>query len=63
MLIMFYKLHIIIDLKVFIALLRHIYIVDKIIKKRAQSTISCSCDAYNLTLKNNNKLMRYLAKC
>jgi len=62
MLIIFYKLYIIIDFKAFIVLLRYIYIVDKIIKKREQSTMSRFCDTYNLTLKNNNKLTRYLAK-
>jgi len=59
---MFYKLHITTNLKASIVLLRYIYIANKIIKKREQSTISCFCDAYNLTLKNNNELTRYLAK-
>jgi len=62
MLIIFYKLYITIDFKAFIVLLRYIYIADKIIKKREQNTISCFCNAYNLTLKNNNKLTRYLVK-
>jgi len=60
---MFYKLYITIDLKAFIVLLRYICIVDKIIKKKKQSTISCFYDACNLTLKNNDKLIRYLVKC
>jgi len=62
MLIMFYKLYITTSLKVFIVLLYYIYIVDKIIKKKEQSTMSCFCNACNLTLKNNDKLTRYLVK-
>ncbi len=60
---MFYKLYILISLQAFIALLRYIYIIDKITKKREQSTMSCFCDACNLTSKNNDKLTRYLVKC
>jgi len=63
MLIIFYKLHIIIDLKAFVVLLRYIYIANKIIKKKEQNTISRFCDIYNLTSKNNNELTRYLVKC
>ncbi len=62
MLIIFYKLYILIDLQAFVILLRYIYIANKIIKKREQNTISCFCDAYNLTLKNNDKLMCYLIR-
>ena len=61
-LIIFYKLYILIDFQISIVLLRYIYIVDKIIKKRKQNTMFCFCDAYNLTLKNNDKLTRYLVK-
>ncbi len=60
---MFYKLYISTNLQIFVVLLCYIYIVNKIIKKRKQNTISCFCDTCNLALKNNNKLTRYLARC
>ncbi len=62
MLIIFYKLYILTNLQISIVLLRYIYIVNKIIKKRKQNTISCFCNTCNLILKNNNKLTRYLVK-
>jgi len=62
-LIIFYKLHIITNLKAFIVLLRYIYIINKIIKKKKESIISRFCDACDLTSKNNDKLTRYLVKC
>ncbi len=59
---MFYKLYILTNLQAFIVLLRYIYTIDKIIKKREQSTMSRFCDTYNLTSKNNDKLTRYLVR-
>ncbi len=62
MLIIFYKLYILTNLQTFVVLLRYIYIVNKIIKKRKQSTMSRFCNTYNLASKNNDKLTRYLIK-
>ncbi len=60
---MFYKLYILTNLQASIVLLRYIYIIDKVIKKREQSIMSRFCDACDLTSKNNDELTRHLARC